>query len=219
MSAAIETPPISKPLDISIFQLTLDDLPAGPPSRQQPLVNPISMCLGVALVISQEAVESPSTYGRYFLVHPEEIELDETLHPVFEDISIVFPDEIPDDSSQHAFWFNTGLKHGSQVLSQLLDQDIVEFVHPIRTHVTGPQGGGEDEMIEYPLVRVKLTDKQMAKQCGSCEIWEQRTDKERLSICSRCRNAWWCDEECQLSGWKRGRPVPHKKLCRLVNTS
>ena len=44
--------------------------------------------------------------------------------------------------------------------------------------------------------------------CGTCGK-EQRSQEHQLRRCSRCKNAWYCDEICQKNAW----PI-HKQICK-----
>lgn len=62
--------------------------------------------------------------------------------------------------------------------------------------------GGMDQMEEFleALVQDKTNPHQ---RCGHCAKMG-----DNLLRCSRCKNSWYCNKECQRTAWKQ-----HKKVC------
>ncbi|KAG8905427.1 hypothetical protein FRB99_008973 [Tulasnella sp. 403] len=204
-------PTTSKPSEILPFSLTIPHLKAGPPSRSQPLTNPLTLALAYDVVHYLDLEDTVHSQTHYALIHPEERELDPDLDPVFLRLDADAPP--PDSEGGHVFWFDTGSSVAPEVLRQLVDLDVLAFTEP-RRYRKPEDWDGEGE--GSPLVRVVLPEKQLAKRCGQCAIWEQRTDQERLAICGRCKLAWYCDDQCQLQSWKSGESTPHKKVCKKL---
>lgn len=226
----------SKPTEIRAFSLTIPSLKAGPPSANQPHTNPLPLSLALDIVQYLDLTESAHVQYTYTLLHPEECDLDANMDPVFLKISAdtSSPEDVP-MMLDHCFWYEMRHPDASAILQQLLDLDILELVEPAR-HYKPTDYPEEDEGL--PLVRVKIPEKELAKRCKHCSIWEQRTDQERLALCSGCRKAWYvicciialtsteqaidsilhrfCDDECQAQNWKGGIPTPHKKLCKRI---
>ena len=42
-------------------------------------------------------------------------------------------------------------------------------------------------------------------RCGNC-------GKEAMKRCSRCKNQWYCSQDCQIKAWKA-----HKPICELIS--
>lgn len=65
----------------------------------------------------------------------------------------------------------------------------------------------------------KLVTK-LSKHCSFCQkrAMENETEKATLKICSRCKDAFYCNETCQKAHWPE-----HKKVChvpkKLLGTS
>lgn len=177
-------PTASKPSDIRAFSLTIPHLKAGPPSSSQPLQSPLSLSLAFDVTLYLDLTDVPNVQAHYYLILPEESELDPHLDPVFLKISADVPPTDSDDKSQlsHTFWFDTGVQDSKEILKQLLDLQIIEVVDPPQIR--------EPLDHSFPLVRVAIPDKEMAKRCSNCGIWEQRTDQQRLAVCSRCKLSW-----------------------------
>ena len=55
-----------------------------------------------------------------------------------------------------------------------------------------------------------VTAKQLLGQCDHCAVYPRQ--QGTLKICSRCRVAKYCSQECQRAAWKQ-----HKKLCHPCN--
>uniref|UniRef100_A0A7S2K2T2 MYND-type domain-containing protein n=1 Tax=Leptocylindrus danicus TaxID=163516 RepID=A0A7S2K2T2_9STRA len=45
--------------------------------------------------------------------------------------------------------------------------------------------------------------------CIGCGIFEKNCKAKKLSLCGRCKNAYYCSKECQVSHWEK-----HKKDCK-----
>ena len=178
----------SKPTDIRLFSLTIPSLPAGPPSPHQPHTNPLPLCLALDIVQYADLTNSLHFQYTYTLLHPEESDLDPTMEPVFTKISA--DTSSPEDvklALDHSFWYETKSPDAQEILKQLLELGILELIDPPRFYrPVGYSGEGEG----LPLVRVKIPEKELAKRCKQCAIWEQRTDQERLALCSGCKKAW-----------------------------
>ncbi|KAG8984318.1 hypothetical protein FRB90_005394 [Tulasnella sp. 427] len=111
----------------------------------------------------------------------------------------------PDADGHYKFYIKT-YSENEGALEALVDAGIlsVEPVEPVK------QG-----FVEFPLVKVTIPLRQMAKQCGNCEKWELCSDEKRMRGCSGCHDwskTWYCDEECQKEHWSQGYPA-HKKVC------
>lgn len=62
-------------------------------------------------------------------------------------------------------------------------------------------------------VHNSLSDSESAlKQCGFCHKVPQEHDV--LHRCSRCRQAWYCNQQCQKQAWPQ-----HKHDCKKLSTS
>ena len=55
-----------------------------------------------------------------------------------------------------------------------------------------------------------VTAKQLLGQCDHCAVYPRQ--QGTLKICSRCRVAKYCSQECQRAAWKQ-----HKKMCHPCN--
>ena len=44
-------------------------------------------------------------------------------------------------------------------------------------------------------------------KCGHC-------GKDATHRCSKCKNAWYCNRDCQVRAWKS-----HKPLCELISSN
>ncbi|KIO20944.1 hypothetical protein M407DRAFT_132510 [Tulasnella calospora MUT 4182] len=215
-------PTTSKPTDIRAFELTVPHLPAGPTSSGQPLRNPLPLALSFEVIQYLDLENSIELQTHYYLILPEESDLDPELNPLFlkldaEDAPPPTGFEVGLKEGKHEFWFDTRTHQDAAVLlEQLVEKKILEKVDPPQHHTpAGYDGLGEG----YPLVRVAIQEKEMAKRCGYDGIWEQRTDQERLAVCGGCKLAWpirFCDEDCQVMSWKKGQPTPHRKTCKKV---
>lgn len=186
-------PTASKPSDIRAFELTVPHLPAGPTSSGQPLRNPLPLALAVEIVQYLDLEDSIELQAHYYLILPEESELDPNLNPAF--LRLGAPDapppagfEVALKEGKHEFWFDTRThQDAALLLQQLVEQKILETVNPPQYHKpAGWDGPGEG----YPLVKVVVSEKELAKRCGYDGIWEQRTDQERLAVCGGCKLAW-----------------------------
>ncbi|KAG8930316.1 hypothetical protein FRC02_004358 [Tulasnella sp. 418] len=204
-SKKVRKPTASKPTDISTLEITFPHLKAGPPSKSQPLTNPLTLSLAVEYILTlDESEDKPTITSNWFLLHPEENEYDGFLHPIFARLSV---DSNPSESEippLDSFYYDTSNSVALHALDPLTKAGYLEVV---------PERKSKDV-----LVKVLIPDKGVAKKCRWCDVWEQRTDKERLAVCSGCRKAWYCDEECQKQAWKYGRPIPHKKICKLIGS-
>jgi hypothetical protein len=213
----------SKPTDICTFHLNVSSLKAGPISAAQPFTNPLTLCLALDTIQYLDLTDNLQVQDRLFLLHPEENELDPALDPVFMELPTSSSDLDESSEGIEAPQIRVD-KDVRSLLDQLTNQKVLELLEPIDPEGSGPQ---------TRPIGILLSDKEIAKRCKYCEIWEQRTDQERLSVCSRCKSAWWahsqeshnrllkellrfCVEQCQMLSWKNGKPTPHKKLCKML---
>ncbi|KAG9043900.1 hypothetical protein FS837_009023 [Tulasnella sp. UAMH 9824] len=188
-------PTASKPIDIRAFELTVPHLPAGPTSSGQPLRNPLPLTLSFEVIQYLDLENSVELQAHYYLILPEESDLDPDLNPLFlrldaEDAPPPAGFEVGLKEGKHEFWFDTRTHQDASVLlEQLIEKKILEKVDPPKHHTPAGYDGLGDG---YPLVRVAIPEKEMAKRCG------------------------FCDEDCQVMSWKKGHPTPHRKTCKKV---
>ncbi len=173
-------PTASKPTDIRPFHLNVSSLKAGPISAAQPITNPLTLCLALDTIQYVDLTDNLQVQKRLFLLHPEENELDPALDPVFMELPT---SSLEDDESSEEIetLFVRADKDVGLLLDQLATQQVLELLETV-----DPEGSG----LQTRAIRILLSDKEIAKRCKYCEIWEQRTDQERLSVCSRCKSAW-----------------------------
>ena len=74
----------------------------------------------------------------------------------------------------------------------------------------GPERIEEDLVDQYRRhMKVHHPDPEHADSCELCGVVEG-TQNVKLSRCSRCRTARFCNKSCQVLAWKQGR---HKEDC------
>ncbi|KAG8966575.1 hypothetical protein FRB90_010946, partial [Tulasnella sp. 427] len=170
--------------------------------------NPVPLALSFEIIQYLNLENSLELQAHYYLLLPEESDLDPELNPVF--LRLDAGDAPPPNEfevglkeGKHEFWYDTRThQDAATLLEQLIERMVLQKVDPPQYHTPAGYDGPKEG---YPLVRVTIPEKEMARRCGYDDIWEQRTDQERF-----------CDEDCQAMSWKKGRPAPHRKTCKKV---
>lgn len=129
------------------------------------------------------------------------------------------------------FWLLVSLSRSSVVISRIAElfptKDVPMAVYIIATFCATTQSSHPDGLEPLSLEGAwaarkeqwrsdKLTTmdgvtaKQLLGQCDHCAVYPRQ--QGTLKICSRCRMAKYCSQECQRAAWKQ-----HKKLCHPCN--
>ncbi len=62
------------------------------------------------------------------------------------------------------------------------------------------------EECHLKLLELESKDGNLHKQCWTCK---RQIPEGHAKMCSRCKVAWYCNEECQMGNWMK-----HKQVCK-----
>jgi hypothetical protein len=166
----------TKPSDLRVIPLNLSSSGEQPPDAPTRLL----VTVGVEVIPYLDMTDGLHGHPRLCLLHPDAEDSD----PLYLELSTVTPDPDGVESKVLRTTF-TVTSSGDKVVARLLALNILETVEP------QPAGAST----EHPVLRLALSDREVAKRCGDCGRWESPSNQARLATCSSCKLAWYVSRQ------------------------
>ncbi|PMD57645.1 uncharacterized protein K444DRAFT_615052 [Hyaloscypha bicolor E] len=184
---------MSTRLPLHEFKITHSDWPTTAPSAETPIVNPLSLLL--CRYPNGAYLSNPN----FMLLYSRENAYDRYVDRLYGSLTAgsSAPLDRPRKKGAQTFWMKTHSEN--EGLLELLEAAGILK----RTGQTFKQGFATLVAVETQLVDGQWAEVCHNQKCGKREQLE--AEGGRMKRCSRCRDVWYCNAECQKAGWPEHR--------------
>jgi hypothetical protein len=181
------------------FKITHGDWPVTTPSSDTPIVNPLS------LLLCRWPMGHYLSNPNFALIHSHRNPYDEYIDPLYAMLTCgsEAPISRPSKKGAQTFWMKT-YSENAGMLEKLEEARILK-----RTGQTFQQGYVTLVAVETELVQGQWAEVCHNQMCGHKE--QLGTEEARMKRCSKCKDVWYCNAECQTADWKE-----HKGRCKVL---
>jgi MYND finger len=190
---------MSTRLPLHEFKITHSDWPVTTPSKETPIVNPLS------LLLCRYPLGSYLSNPNFALLYSRKNAYDKYVDPLYSLLTSgsMAPIDRPKKKGTQTFWMKT-YSENAGLLEVLESAGVLK-----RTGQVFQQGFVTLVAVETQLVEGQWAEVCHNQKCGKREQLE--TEGSRMKRCSKCRDAWYCNAECQKANWPS-----HKKRCKVL---
>jgi hypothetical protein len=141
----------------------------------------------------------------FALIHSHRNPYDEYIDPLYAMLTCgsEAPISRPSKKGAQTFWMKT-YSENAGMLEKLEEARILK-----RTGQTFQQGYVTLVAVETELVQGQWAEVCHNQMCGHKE--QLGTEEARMKRCSKCKDVWYCNAECQTADWKE-----HKGRCKVL---